>query len=286
MNDRAPRKIALVGTAGSGKLAPYGDESYEIWGVSGRAAYVTRVNRWFELHRLDGEDPEWAKTWRETIKSWSSDIPELYMLYPEPDLGNVVQYPIDRIIHRFGTFFMTSTFSWMSALAIDELAPHGSYAVPGDTIAIFGVDMEYGTEYVQQRGGFRHFIQLAKHLGINVELLATGGMSYEPIPYPMWQDDPLLSKVSARITEAANNLDNLEGSQRTTREVIASTRAAMREVEHWREVLGDEKADERLAYLGKTLDNAAETSARISKDIVSNDAVLQERRWLKDYLTP
>ena len=119
-----PRRIAIVGTASSGCGAPFADESFEIWGVSKRAPYVTRANRWFELHRLDGEPPGWAAGWRKELKADSTDIGELLMFWPEYSLApNVTSYPYARIAERFGTYFMTSTFSWMMALAIDEMRP-------------------------------------------------------------------------------------------------------------------------------------------------------------------
>lgn len=283
----SPRKIALVGTASSGRQAPFDDPSWEIFGVSARANYVTRADRWFELHRLDGEDPRWAAEWRKTLKSWSGDIPILYMIYPEPDLGNVVQYPVDRMIGRFGSFFMTSTFSWMMALAIDEMAPYGTFAPKGSAISISGVDMEYGTEYMQQRAGLRHFIQVAKNLGIDVQVLGTGGMAYDPIPYPMWQDDPLLMKTRAKITEANDSLNVLEGSIRTNREVIASVRGAIGALNRWSEKLGDDpEFVGHINALSKQLDQAVDMSASLSKELVQNEAVLNERRWLLDYLTP
>lgn len=279
-----PRKIAMVGTASSGKQAPYNDPDYEIWCVSARANYVTRADRWFELHRLDGEDPAWAENWRNTIRSWSRDIPAIYMIYPEPDLGNVVPYPVDRMVARFGSFFMTSSFAWMMAMAIDEMAPHGSYAEPGSTISVFGVDMEYTVEYQQQRTGFRHFIEIAKLLGISVTRLATGGLSYDPVPYPFWQDDPLLSKAQARMQEARKTLATLNDSIRVTREMIATTKGAMNEIGMLADVMPD-RAYERRAALEKQLSNLLATSAQISKDIVLWESASEERHWLIDYLS-
>lgn len=280
-----PRRIALVGTAESGKHAPYSDERYEIWGVSGRANYVTRATRWFELHRLAGEPPDWAQTWRDTIRRWSSDV-EVWMMYPEPDLGpRVVAYPHERITRRFGTFFLTSTFAWKMALAIDEMAPPGQMAPGGTEIAIFGVDMEYGTEYRHQRSGFRHFIDIARILGIKVTRLATGGLAYEPIPYPMWQDDPLLQKNSLRARQAKENITTLEDSLRNTHLMMASTNGAIAEV---RLAQSDENYDPeaRLRDLSKQHKDLNETSANLSKDLVKNEAVLEERMWLADYLSP
>ena len=76
----------MLGTAHSAIDAPFDDESWEIWGVSAKGEHVTRADRWFELHRLSGEPKEWRDLWREMLKGFTQDM-DLYMLYPESDLG-------------------------------------------------------------------------------------------------------------------------------------------------------------------------------------------------------
>lgn len=278
------RKIALVGTASSGVAAPYYDKSWEIWGVSSRASYVTRADRWYELHRLDGEPPDWAARWRVEMKKMMSDVPVVYMMYPEPELGlNIKQYPYEQISARFGTYFMTSTFSWMMAQAIDELRPFAATPVPGE-IAIYGVDMEYGTEYRQQRVGFRHFMDLAKYAGIPVTRLADSGLAYEPVPYPMWQDDPLLSKISLRSASVKKRLADRNDTIRITQQMIAGQRAVITLLEELESKPVDLK--DRLARADKMLRDLISTSADISKDIVSLESADAEQQWMSDYLQP
>ena len=277
------RKLALVGTAESAAEAPYNDESYEIWGVAQRGAYATRATRWFELHRLDGEPEDWANHWRKTIKTFSHDV-DLYMFYPEPDLGpSVCNYPYDRIVDRFGTYFMTSSFAWMMALAIDELRPINESPVEGE-IGIWGVDMEYGTEYRQQRAGFRHFMEVARFANIPVSRFANTGLSFDPVPYPLWQDDPLLNKLDQRQKESRGKLEAYNESVRHTRTMIAQNRALIVEIEESKKK-GYRRAN-RLAALEKELAALMETSASLSKDIVRWTAVEEEQDWLRDYLSP
>lgn len=273
-SDPPVRKIAFVGTASSGAKAPYDDPSWEIWGVSARPEYVTRATRWFEIHRLDGEPQDWANAWRESVRTFSKDV-ELMMFYPEPDLGpNVVKYPVDRIVDRFGTFFMSSTFAWMMALALDEVKASGVRA----EFAVYGVDMEYGTEYAQQRAGFRHFVALARDRGIPVHMLASTGLAYDPVPYPMWQDDPLLNKLELRHTETQRRLQTLNESLRRTRTLIAQNVAVTDELRR----LGGHSG--RLAELASEHKSLMETSASLSKEIVHWDAINSEQDWLADYL--
>ncbi|MDP2618642.1 MAG: hypothetical protein Q8P46_00455 [Hyphomicrobiales bacterium] len=282
----AKRRIALIGTSGSGVHAPFAEEDWQIWGVSARAAHVTRADRWFEMHRLDGEEQQWAATWRATLKGFAHNIPELVMLYPEPDLApNVTQYPYQRIVDRFGTFFMTSSFAWMMALALDEMVPEGTVATPGACeIAIFGVEMEYGTEYRQQRSGFRHFIDVARVLGVGVTRLASGGLAYEPVPYPLWQDDPLLCKLAVRQKATRGDMTTLENSLRVTRTMIAQNKAMLGLIEQSLQSGFD--AEQRMKELHRELDGLMDTSARLSQDIVRAEAKWEEQQWVSDYLAP
>ena len=280
------RRIAMVGTASSGAKAPFGDPSWEIWGVSSRHKHVTRANRWFELHRLDGEDQNWARQWRAALKGFTGDIPELLMLYPEPDLApKVTQYPYQRIIDRFGSFFNTSSFSWMMGLALDEMVPQGTVAKPGECeIAVYGVDMEYGTEYRHQRVGLRHYIDVARVLGVSVTRLANSGLAYEPVPYPMWQDDPLLGKLSLRSAQTRDNIKNFDDSLRLTRTMIAQNHAVRGSIEQSIQPSWDPQ--QRLKELDRELEGLIKTSQQLSKDVVHWTAVDEEQNWLFDYLQP
>lgn len=281
------RKIAMVGTASSGANAPYDDASWEIWGVSSPGPYVTRATRWFELHRLDGEPQDWANLWRKVIKDFIKDT-ELLMLYPEPGLAkNLTTYPHDRIVNRFGTFFMTSTFSWMMALAIDELCPVGKARVPGEVVGeilVLGVDMEYGTEYRQQRSGLRHFIELAKHYGIIVHRIVDGGLAYEPVPYPLWQDDPLLAKLNLRSREVKRRLKDYIQTLDLTQRMIAQSKAVLDTLEEIKTKSFD--LGDRIKVEERKLNDLLKTSHNISKDVVKLEGADEEQQWLMDYLQP
>ena len=256
------RKVAIVGTAPSGVHAPYNDESWEIWGVGCRASYVVRADRWFELHRLSGEPEDWASEWRNSIKKWSHDC-EVWMLYPENLGPKIVEFPHQRITSKFGTFFLTSTFGWMMALAIDEGV---------DEIGLWGVDMEYGTEYRSQRTGLRHFIDLARVLGIKITRLASGGVAYEPVPYPLIQDDPLLQKLGLRREQAEKNLKEWRESLKRTETMIAVNEALMGVSE-----------DEKMA---RDTESLKRTADKIRLDIAHLEGSDETHAWMEDFLQP
>lgn len=283
------RKIALIGTASSGAKGPFKDATWECWGVSSRAPYFARADRWFEIHNLNGEPQDWADKWREQMKATLADVPVIYMIYPEPILPSVQRFPVDAMVDRFGSFFMSSTFSWMMAQAIDEMAPLDANGRPtiapvGSEIAVFGVDMEYGTEYAEQRAGFRHFMELAKSLGIAVTRLTSTGLSYDPIPYPMIQDDPLLAKLAMRTTEAANKRAAYNDSLMRLQEMQASNRAVRTMIgqtmqEGWNPAAVTKMLEDEYEAVDKSI-------VTISKDLVFLDGTLAEQSWLAGYLRP
>lgn len=280
-NKHADRKIALVGTASSASLAPFNDPSFEIWGVGGRQEWVTHADRWYEVHRLAGNSEDWVDNWRKQAKSFGNKT-KIYMHYPEEGFGNIIQYPAEHIMQRFGTHFLTSSFSWMMAHAIDELRPESGDSVSGE-IGIWGVDMEAGAEYRSQRAGFHHFMELARFLNIGIVRLASSGLSYEPIPYPMWQDDPLLNKLDKRQSYAKERLMELDRGIPITRNMIAQNLAIEQELH----LMDSEEYDrsKRLKELEKETASLSDTLKTMQEDLIHWDAVEDEQQFLREYLT-
>jgi hypothetical protein len=173
------RKVCIIGTTPSAEKAPYDDESWEIWGVSERHDYVTRLTRWFEMH-------DWRDSNVRTAEWIAAQKANLERISKDAEIWDRDRVPVEKIKSRFGTYFLTSTIAWMMALAIDEEV---------DELMLWGVDMEDKIEYTDQRAGAKHFIGLAKFAGIKVHLDGINGIAYDPVPYPFWQDDPLVQKT-------------------------------------------------------------------------------------------
>lgn len=228
------------------------------------------------------DDQAWANRWREEIRKWSADV-ELVMLYPEPLGPKVTPYPHERIVARFGTYFMQSSFSWMMALAIDEMAQ--PMVVPGTAeIGIWGVDMEYGTEYTTQRVGFRHFFEVARLLGIEVSRLASSGLAYEPVPYPLIEDDPLTQKLALRISQTRKVLQETDDLRLKTQQVLSQNEAIYQEIKRMR--VNGYDPDARLEQIKREQVGLMKESANLSRKLVSAEAMLEEQQWTQDYLRP
>lgn len=294
-----PRKIALVGTHPSGIGAPFNDPSWEVWGVSARADYFTRADRWYEIHRIDGtfEGPGEADHWRGELRKQcaerligqpqSGPVP-IYMIYPDP-VGEIREFPHQALMDRFGSFFMTSTFSWMTSAAIAELCPPLTFAEPGSAIGIWGIEMEYGTEYRHQRNGFRHFLKVAEHLGINIVRRPAGGLIYEPVPYPFWQDDPVLCKLAERNKEAVKKANAKEASMLATRELIAHNRGQQEALNKLNETWQGSDSSlitDRLEQLKNAHSNLMLLLADQTKETVYWQAIDGEQKFWLDYFSP
>lgn len=143
------KKIAIVGCSDSKDLAPFNDESWEIWAMNNAFITTPRRTRWFEIHpiKFDGKDYwrrklikpgifEYSKEFRgQLVNEYMKDLAALdipvYMQQHWDIVPKSEAYPLQDVIHKFGNYF-TNSVSYMIALAIMEGATE---------IGCFGVDM-------------------------------------------------------------------------------------------------------------------------------------------------
>ena len=272
------RKIAMVGNADSGEFAPFDDPSWEIWKVARVMPWEKRFDRWYDVHREEGNGEGWVTEWQKMVARFPDNV-DIWMHYPIDGYGEQVhQYPIDPIVERFGTYFMTSSFAWMMAHAIQELRPLDGDAVPAE-IGFWGIDMEGGTEYQQQRNGMRHFIELARFAGIYVTRLASSGIVWEPIPYPWRIDNPLLNKLDLRQVSVLKKIGECQKIQASSLEIINQNLTII-------EILKQYKLDEERAdRLKKEIAVMEDQLRTVEKDLLRLGAVEEEQGWLRGYLT-
>jgi hypothetical protein len=158
-------KIALVGSAPSSvHLAPYGDESWQIWGCSpGVYGVAKRVNVWFEMHLYEpGQtwfSPEYCQ-WLAALPGRGITLWVGHESVTERLPGSVV-VPHKKIIEKYDDcrWFCTSSLFWMMASAIEAGATK---------IGLWGVDMAANEEYEMQRAGIHYLTYIARAQGIEV----------------------------------------------------------------------------------------------------------------------
>ena len=180
-----PLKVAIVGYTPHRALAPYGDPSWEIWGLND--LYLQKLPgfdftrlRWFVMHPWDqrGADGQAAmyssdRAHTQVLQGIIRDGGRLYLKEQRPEIPGAIAYPYAEVYEFFkgkigaDLKYFTNTISFEIALAIMEGAVE---------IGIYGVDMMTGgrgainNEYGYQRPSCEYWIAAAEFSGIKVTL--------------------------------------------------------------------------------------------------------------------
>ena len=179
-------KVAVLGSAAHCVQAPFDDPSWEIWGCNN--GELPRWTRWFELH--DEATVDSHPGHRQRLYE-SAKAKPVYM--QEAHAGEaVLRYPLEAMTQKYGTWFFTSSISFMLAMAIEEGA---------DEIAVYGVDLAADGEYQTQRPGCRFFIQYALLKGIKVTGPAEAEVFVPGKLYGFDKPHPMAPKLGARAAE-------------------------------------------------------------------------------------
>lgn len=216
------KKIAIFGTTPSRMEGPIQDNTgWERWTIGPGGKDTHSWERLFEVHHR----------WPEDFKGYLADLSILkppkyvYSLSPMPGLmakwklehgksdedyakeipgdwsGNVV-IPRAHLEERYGRTWFSSSISWLMALAIEEGATD---------IGLWGIDLESGEEYTAQFIGGRHFIDLARLVGINVHLPQGCGLMREPTPYPNRYETHFALHTERKLKWLTQMLVQMEG---------------------------------------------------------------------------
>lgn len=160
------RKIAIVGGAPTRRLAPYDDESWDIWAFSSLRLNTPRVTRWFEMHapgdlatQLTRSTAQ-RRSYVEYVRFLKNLSCPLVAQRRWPQLPHSVEYPLKAALRTFGRCF-SSTVSYMIALALLEGC---------DVIGVWGVHLTAGTVYARQRPGVEYLLGVARQRGVDVYL--------------------------------------------------------------------------------------------------------------------
>jgi len=155
------KKVAILGTVAHYALAPFDDESFEIWGINDLylSEGVKRWDRWFQLHHPGYYTGRGAgATYEEMLATYSKWDCPVYLFQKHPQIANSLAFPYEKLVKEFGDYF-NNTISWIIAFAIHEGFKE---------IHIYGVDMSTHSEYGTQRPSCEYFLGLARGRGIKV----------------------------------------------------------------------------------------------------------------------
>jgi hypothetical protein len=154
-------KVALLGTAPSTRmLAPFQDQSWEIWACSPANQDLPRITAFFQLHVLRAilDEPK-GPSHLEWLNNQSFPV---FMQEENNYVARAKAFPKDELVKEFGPYWFTSSIAWMMAYAIQK----GGV----EEIALYGIDMSHMTEYALQKPGCVWFVEEAKRRGIKISV--------------------------------------------------------------------------------------------------------------------
>jgi hypothetical protein len=207
---------------------------------------IDHRTRWFEIH---GQS-KWEHDGLQDYYKWLAHAAEhrfpVYLKEPNEHVPHGTIYPRDLVLKRFAPQpYITSTCSWMLALAIIELTekytlPDGRevyWAIPGAKIGIWGIDMmvadkTFGQEYSYQRPSVEYYIGLARSCGIEVFVPDTCDILKCAYWYGDKDDNPLRNRITARLTQIGQGEGQLGQQVQKAQQKAAYFRGA-REFGEW-----------------------------------------------------
>jgi hypothetical protein len=149
------KKVALVGTSSSRKLAPYDNSDWECWGLN--EIDQERAERWFEIHELKASNRR-EKLWLKKCKQ------PIYMVKKYAQIPMAVRYPFEKVLSVPGArMYFTCTFAYQIALAIYE---------GFEEIGLYGVNLPTGSprERTVERACTEWWLGLAEGKGIKIDI--------------------------------------------------------------------------------------------------------------------
>lgn len=156
------RRVAIVGFAPDTRaLANAEPPDVELWGMNIGHEFLTRWDRWFQIHPFVWEGRPFYGRNREHLEWLARCGVPVYMTDPHESIKTAVAYPLNRVAESVGRDYLTSTAAYALALAITERV---------DEIKLYGVNSTTEIEYVEQRPCLEWLLGLAEGRFIKVTL--------------------------------------------------------------------------------------------------------------------
>lgn len=256
-------KIAILGTTPSRFMAPIDDPEWQIWtiGPGGKDAHkdIRPPYGWdmlFEIHRTWPEDfaeylndlsnvklPQRVVTlvpMKEAIKDWAAGHGKDPEWLDKTITGDWQANVVMNREELFGKFlrkmWFSSSISYCLAMAM---------AMNPEQIALFGIDLESGEEYISQFMGAAHLIDVARDRGIPISMPKGCGLLRDLEPYPdryetifatyteqkMGYIQGLLNDFMIKREQAKLDLYRAEGALLTIQQHLADKKELLAEAE-------------------------------------------------------
>lgn len=218
-------KLVVLGTADPTRgMAPYQDQSYEIWSVAVAATYpdVARIDKMFELHTSGywEQDPNVKKRLAETT------IP-IFMHEHIDDIPSSVELPIEEL-KKYRRYF-TSTLAYMLALAYHARKTEKRPKV----VELYGVHMSAGEEYADQRPCCEYWLGMLQASGAKVVLAPGGALLAANSMYGYEDYNPACWEMQQRIFGIQGGIRNSDSELQRWTIQKAKNEGALFEAEYW-----------------------------------------------------
>jgi len=219
MLSRKRKRLCIVGSAPSKADAPYDDESFDIWAISGAVFSeslngvkkentednswndVTRYDVLFEMHKRNKFLPKLAK-----LAECGKPV---IMQRVERDIPTSQSFPLDEVSEAVGADFFC-TISYMLA--------YGVY-LGYEEIKLYGIILAHETEYIRQRPSVKYYIGVAHARGVKVWAPEETQLTHSAWRYGYDDHDDLCGVILARKASIADDIKNqtkaIEAAQAT-----------------------------------------------------------------------
>lgn len=159
------RVCCIVGLAPSTRLGYMAEPpGVDIWTVNNAfrcftPEQIALFTGWFQIHPRE----EWERNNADELKAYQDFLKGLkipvYMDASHEDYPTSVKYPLEELIQDLGADYFTSSIAYMIALAIYQ-----KY----DELHLYGIEMVYGTEYINERPCVEFWLGVAHARGMKL----------------------------------------------------------------------------------------------------------------------
>jgi len=234
------KKLCILGTASTVAEAPYEDDSFEMWGVSGLASHdkVKRLDKVFELHPVD----ELRTLFRhyEGVKNFKGEV---VMIDHYDEIPNSVAYPYDEVKEKFwhpmmgDKLFATNSVTWMLLLAL-----HLGYT----DISLFGVHMSHESEYAYQRSSCSWVLGIIhgwilEGKPYHIHIVEESELMRARYEYGFQQPTELMAKIKYRMESLRKGVDKTRADMDRLKASVIRTEGAAEEAKFWLEYVAGHK---------------------------------------------
>ena len=288
------RKVAIVARAPSSRyLAPFTDDSWEIWTLSPQGpphwADIPRWDRYYEIHNLVEKEVE-CPGYIEWLARFGDKV---WLREPHPDLPQAQIYPIQEILDYFDIHFehplryYNNSVSLMMAHFIWEMRHSSDEAELG----LWGVDMCQHEEYASQAPSCELFVGFAAGAGILMHIPEVCDLLKTCRIYGIENMTAFEAKMRVHCDELDRKLTRHHADLNDAKHQHVGAAAAHGELSAMLESLNGDEAleplkvqiNERLAALQAIGEQNKQICDRVDSEVKLCTGALEENRYIRQW---